>query len=114
MHMASALKNNFIIARFDHGCLEASHRPPRSARVDFSQAFTYTVRHLKGIVPWAGDHIPKTGGIPMKQLLSALMMAIFLVSTTGVAFADEMKGDQKKEEKKAGKKAEKKEKKDKQ
>jgi len=45
----------------------------------------------------------------MKQLLSALMMAIFLVSTTGVAFADEMKGDQKKEEKKA----EKKEKKDK-
>lgn len=50
----------------------------------------------------------------MKQLLSALMMAIFLVSTTGVAFADEMKGDQKKEEKKAGKKAEKKEKKDKQ
>jgi len=42
----------------------------------------------------------------MKKLLSAMMMAMFLVSVTGVAFADEMKGehkDMKKEEKKAEK-----------
>jgi hypothetical protein len=44
----------------------------------------------------------------MKKLLSAIMMAMFLVSVTGVAFADEMKGDQKKEEKKAEKKEKKK------
>ncbi len=52
----------------------------------------------------------------MKKLLSAMMMAMFLVSVTGIAFADEMKGDAKdmKTEKKADKaekKAEKKEKK---
>jgi ribosomal protein L12E/L44/L45/RPP1/RPP2 len=50
----------------------------------------------------------------MKKLLSAMMMAMFLVSVTGVAFADEKAGehkDMKKEEKKEDKKAEKKEKK---
>ena len=49
----------------------------------------------------------------MKKLLSAMMMAMFLISVTGVAFADEKAGehkDMKKEEKKAEKK-EKKEKK---
>ncbi|HYM38075.1 MAG TPA: hypothetical protein VES96_06715 [Nitrospiraceae bacterium] len=51
----------------------------------------------------------------MKKLLSAMMMAMFLVSVTGVAFADEAKGDKggemkgdhkdmKKDEKKAEKK----------
>lgn len=45
----------------------------------------------------------------MKKLLSAMMMAMFLVSVTGVAFADEMKGDHK--DMKTEKKAEKKEKK---
>lgn len=45
----------------------------------------------------------------MKKLLSAMMMAMFLVSVTGVAFADE-KGDhgQAKTEKKAEKKEKKK------
>ncbi|OGW67633.1 MAG: hypothetical protein A3H49_02770 [Nitrospirae bacterium RIFCSPLOWO2_02_FULL_62_14] len=33
----------------------------------------------------------------MKKLLSAMMMAMFLVSVTGVAFADEMKGGEKHE-----------------
>lgn len=33
----------------------------------------------------------------MKKLLSAMMMAMFLVSVTGVAFADEMKGGDKHE-----------------
>lgn len=49
----------------------------------------------------------------MKKLLSAIMMAMFLVSVTGVAFADEKAGDHKdmKTEKKDEKKAEKKEKK---
>ena len=53
----------------------------------------------------------------MKKLLSAMVMAMFLVGFTGGAFAmDEMKGgekgdhkDMKKDEKKAEKKAEKKE-----
>ena len=40
----------------------------------------------------------------MKKLLSAVMMAMFLISATGVAFADEKAGDHKKEEKKAEKK----------
>jgi hypothetical protein len=47
----------------------------------------------------------------MKKLLSAMLMAMFLISTTGVVFADEMKGDHKdmkKEEKKAEKKDKKK------
>jgi len=43
----------------------------------------------------------------MKKLLSAMMVAMFLVSVTGVAFADEMKGDHKDK----GKKEEKKDKK---
>jgi len=50
----------------------------------------------------------------MKKLLSAIVMAMFLVSVTGVAFADEKAGDmktEKKAEKKEEKKAEKKEKK---
>jgi hypothetical protein len=49
----------------------------------------------------------------MKKLLSAMMMAMFLVSVTGVAFADEKAGehkDMKKEEKKAEKKEDKKKK----
>jgi hypothetical protein len=56
----------------------------------------------------------------MKKLLSAMMMAMFLVSVSGIAFADEMKGDKggemkgdHKDMKKDEKKAEKKEKKDK-
>ncbi len=48
----------------------------------------------------------------MKKLLSAMMMAMFLVSVTGVAFADEKAGDHKDmKSEKAEKKAEKKEKK---
>lgn len=47
----------------------------------------------------------------MKKLLSALMMAMFLVSVTGVAFVDTAKADEKKQEKKEEKKGEKKEKK---
>jgi ribosomal protein L12E/L44/L45/RPP1/RPP2 len=49
----------------------------------------------------------------MKKLMSAMMMAMFLVSVTGVAFADEKAGehkDMKKEEKKAEKKEDKKKK----
>jgi hypothetical protein len=58
--------------------------------------------------PLAGDHIIRRS--QMKKLLSAMMMAMFLVSVIGVAFADEMKGDHK-DMKKEEKKAEKKEKK---
>ena len=47
----------------------------------------------------------------MKKLLSAMMMAMFLVSVTGVAFADEKAGEHKDMGKKEEKKADKKEKK---
>jgi hypothetical protein len=81
-------------------------------RVDFDEAFNIQLRPAKGIAPLTGDHITRRSA--MKKLLSAMMMAMFLVSVTGVAFADEMKGDHKdmgkKEEKKAEKKEEKKKK----
>ena len=76
-------------------------------QLTFQADFDYRTTPPKGIVPFAGDHILRRG--PMKKLLSAMMMAMFLVSVTGVAFADEMKGDHK--DMKAEKKAEKKEKK---
>jgi hypothetical protein len=60
------------------------------------------------MAPLADDHIIRRS--QMKKLLSAMMMTMFLVSVTGVAFADEKAGDHK-DMKKEEKKAEKKEKK---